>query len=252
MLKLWPLFIALTFLSTDAVSFPQPDLQELSATIGEGPVQILGRVQFDRRDCSPVRTQASIWGDSVGKSPLNPRSRLGLGVGLQEKAQDLWSRRCFEKALEFYDRATRAYGEVIQLSAGDPSPVIRTFRLQASMNQATIFIQTHDFDAARTVLVSVLSERAEFLPAIARLAEVEMRSGNPLAALSVTDRLRGKRFEDVGLLSVGQFWAVRAEAHCDLGDVAQANWEVEQARKNDPSIAKAKCTAGKPAEKDSK
>lgn len=240
MLKHGLLFIALTFLSSDTASFSAPELRELSVTEGE-PLRILGRLQYDRKDCRPIRTQAGIWGDSVEKAPLNPRARLGLGVGLQERAQNLWSRKCVDEAFEFYDKAAKAYWEVIQLSAGDPSIEGRTFRLQARMNIATVYIQLGEFDGARVVLNATLAERDAYLPAITRLAEVEMRSGNPIAALAVTDRLRGKDFEDIAGLSIGQFWALRAQAHCQLGDVPQANWEIEKARRNDPNVIKAQC-----------
>lgn len=250
MLKNGLLFIAMAFLVSDQAfslaSFSNDDTEIRwpdVAVVDEGsPSRILGMAVFSKEQCSKtIRTQASIWGDSSLKSPLSPRSRLGLGVGLQEKAQDLWNRRCFDEAARFYEKAAEAYQEVIQLSAGDPSPVQRTFRLQASMNMATIYIQVGAYDAARSVLNMTLSERDAYLPAITRLAEVELRSGQPQLALAITERLRNKPYEDIGVLSVGQFWAVRADAHCQLGYIEEANKEIKIARRADPNVREAQC-----------
>lgn len=240
------LFIAMAVLPSDVASQPAPELVELSPTIGEESVQILGRVTYgSAKDCSTIRTQRAIWEDASRKSPMLPRPRIGLGVGLQEKAKNLWDRQCYDEASKLYEQAAKAYGEVIQLSAGDNSPVSRTFRLQASMNLATIFIQVGEYDAARGVLAATLNERDAYLPAITRLAEVELRMGRPAEALAVTDRLRDKPYEDIGGLSVGQFWALRADAHCQLGFAEEANREIKLARRNDPNVREAQCRNSK-------
>lgn len=253
MLKNGLLFVVLTLVSSDSryilanySEYVKVEYPELSVNEGEESVQILGRTSLIHNDCDrPIRTQASIWKDAVNKAPLNPRARLGVGVGLHEAADISMGRKCIEAALKFYEQAARSYGEVIQLSAGDPSPGGRTFRLSARMNLATIYTQVRDYDAAREVLNATLVERDAWLPAITRLAELEIRSGKPLDALAVTDRLRGKPIEDVAQLSIGQFWAVRAQAHCMIGDIEQANIEIKQARRSDPNVVKAKCTSGK-------
>lgn len=243
MLRLGLLFIVMAFLYASSAAYSPVALRELSAVVeGEsGALLVVGRLQYHEKDCSPMKTQAGIWADSLSKSPLSVRSRLGVGVGLYAQANDLWRRGCNDEAVKLFERSVGLYQQVIQLSSGDASNTARTHRMQASMNTATVFILLQEYDAARQVLNAALMERDAYLPAIVRLAEVELRSGNPKAALAVTDRLRGRPFEDIAGLSVGLFWAFRAEAHCQLGDAKQANWEIEKAHRSDPDIREARC-----------